>query len=762
MKILPLPEFIKHAGILASFCLISPLAFAQAEDEIYTLNPFSVDAAQGYTATSTISGTGLNTPLINVPMSINVITSDFLDDSTIGDFEQAMDYNSSITQTTRQGGNNPRPSTFSIRGFRNRNTLVDGVTGGTWVPTQLIDRIEVVKGPNTLYGQSDPGGLINVITKTPRAQEGGRATLKAGEHGWRQAQLDYTVRAMDDKLGLRVLTDHRERDGWYGIDGVQQEFLGITGDYALTENSAFTFLVSGNQEDGIPSQRSTFGFEERMTDLNGDGDFDDTVRQIREWRARYNNSFVPRNFTTMTQDNYYQIEQDYLTLGYRARINDNNNFQYKYNFYETDNIVNFRAFNTFRASDGRSDANYSVDNNRARDEVHTLNDIVEFNAGDTKHQLLLGFRRSERTNYQGGTYRLRATRANEAAILDDLEVSTGKTLRRFLYKDEVLDGVKPWEDRSLNKEEIRSFGIRTNNADRSFQDVDTLYATDNVYFGEEERFNILAGIRHTSIEQNSVALGGGPRGRPIDISDSSFQLGGVYRINPTMSLFVNMADAFEPNGAVDPDTGDFFDPQTSDAIEAGLKFVDLYDGRLSGSVALFNIQKDNVVRSDFNPVTFMADTAITSDESEGIEIELFANPIENWTMTFAYSYIDARVVGAISPELEGLRLEGAAPNRLTFFNSYTVSEGSLSGLRFGGGVVWADGPIQQFGTPVNALVFENGYTTVDAFIRYPTDIGGRQVVFGLNVDNLTDEFFARSRGAFSRPRSFLFSVSTDI
>jgi len=223
-----------------------------------------------------------------------------------------------------------------------------------------------------------------------------------------------------------------------------------------------------------------------------------------------------------------------------------------------------------------------------------------------------------------------------------------------------------------------------------------------------------------------------------------------------------LADAFEPNGAVDPDTGDFFAPQTSDAIEAGLKFVDLYDGRLSGSIALFNIQKDNVVRSDFNPVTFMADTAITSDESEGIEIELFANPIDNWTMTFAYSYIDGRVVGAISPELEGLRLEGATPHRVTFFNSYTVSEGSLQGLRFGGGIVWADGPIQQFGTPVNALVFEDGYTTVDAFIRYPADIGGREVVFGLNVDNLTDEFFARSRGAFSRPRSFLFSVSTDI
>jgi len=77
--------------------------------------------------------------------------------------------------------------------------------------------------------------------------------------------------------------------------------------------------------------------------------------------------------------------------------------------------------------------------------------------------------------------------------------------------------------------------------------------------------------------------------------------------NPTVSAFVNLADAYEPSTAVNPDTGDFFTPQTSDAIEVGVKFVDLYDGRLSGSIATFNIQKENLVRNDFNPLTFMTD-----------------------------------------------------------------------------------------------------------------------------------------------------------
>ncbi|MBT5815836.1 MAG: TonB-dependent receptor [Opitutales bacterium] len=756
---LPILNLKTLIALVTSIAIISS-GLAQ-DDDAFVLDPFSVTATQGYTATNTISGTGLSTPLKNVPMSINVITSDFLEDSLIGDFNEALDYNTSITQTGRIGGNSARPSVFSIRGFRSRNTLVDGVTGGIFIPTQMIDRIEVVKGPNTLYGQSDPGGLINVITKTPKAQEGGKVTFKVGDNGWYQGQADVTVRAMDDKLGLRVLTDYKEFDGTFALDGRLSKFLGVSGNYALTENSDFIFLLSKNEINQIPVQRSTFGFEEIPTDLNGDGDFDDTVRQIKESRARYNNSFVPRNFTTMTTANFHELDQDFLSLGYRIAFSEDHNLQYKYNFYDTDTRVNFRAFNTFRASDGRSDANYSMDNNKSRDEVHTLNDLINFQTGDVKHQLLLGVRQSETITGGDGTYRLRATRANEAAILDELEVSTGKTFRRFLFKDEVLAGTRIWEEDGLSREEIRTHGIRTNTRDRSFQDIDTYYATDNMYF-MEDRLNILAGVRHVKIQQHSVALGGAPQGAAIDVDDTSFQLGGVYRINQAVSGYVNLAEAFEPNGAVNPDTGDFFAPQTSDAIEAGIKFSDLMDGLFSGSATVFQIEKANVVRNDFNPVTFSTDQAVTNDEATGFELELFTSPLENWDVVFAYTYLDAKVAGAISPELEGLRLEGAAPHRVSFFNSYTIDEGPMEGLRIGGGVTWADGDIPQFGTPSNILVAEDGFTLVDFFLRYPTEIGGQNVTFGLNIDNVFDELFVRGRGALSPERQFLFSVSTDL
>jgi iron complex outermembrane receptor protein len=638
--------------------------------------------------------------------------------------------------------------------------LVDGVTGGIFIPTQLIDRIEVVKGPNTLYGQSDPGGLINIITKTPKGVDGGKATVKVGDNGWTQGQFDITTHAANGKLGLRFLGDYKDFDGTFALDGRESKFFGVSGNYQLTDNSELLFLISDNVLNQVPVQRSTFGFWQIPTDLNGDGDFDDTVRQIRESTARYNATFVPRNFTTMTQDNFHELDQDFLSLGFRVAITEDHNLQYKYNFHDTDTVVSFRAFNTFRASDGRSDANYTINNQRVRDEVHTLNDIINFETGDVRHQLLLGLRKSESVT-ASGSYRLRATRANEAAILDDLEAQTGFTFRRFLFMDEVLAGTPVWEERAPNREQISTFGLRTNQTDRSFQDITTYYATDNIYF-MEDRLNILAGVRHVKIEQHSIALGGAPQGRAIDVDDTSFQLGGVYRINNNLSAYLNLAESFEPNTVVDDITGDLFAPQTSEAIELGVKFIDLADGLFSGSATLFQIEKANVVRSDFNPVTFMGDRAITTDEAKGFELELFTSPVENWDIVFAYTYLDAVVAGAISPELEGLRLEGAAPHRVSLFNNYTFDEGPMEGLRIGGGVTWADGPIPQFGTPANILVAEDGFTLVDVFLRYPTMIGDQPVTLGLNIDNVTDELFVRGRGALSPERQLLFSASFDL
>ena len=167
------------------------------------------------------------------------------------------------------------------------------------------------------------------------------------------------------------------------------------------------------------------------------------------------------------------------------------------------------------------------------------------------------------------------------------------------------------------------------------------------------------------------------------------------------------------------------------------------------------------VPTDPNPVTFSSITEINDDESKGYEAELFVNPTKNWQTLVNFSHIDARVV--VSHTLaKNLRLEGATPNRLTFWNSYGFDEGFLHGLRFGGGFVVARGPIQQFGTSNSQLVVENGYTVINLFARYATRIAGQAITLGVNVDNLNNVFFLQARAATNNPRQITFSASYDL
>ena len=232
-----------------------------------------------------------------------------------------------------------------------------------------------------------------------------------------------------------------------------------------------------------------------------------------------------------------------------------------------------------------------------------------------------------------------------------------------------------------------------------------------------------------------------------------------YALSKSFVLFANHATSFNPNG-IDPTTGEYYAPEESMATEAGVKVDGLWDGKLSGSVAVFLIDKKNVVRTDFNPFTFINDRDITDDRSKGVDVELFIDATENWQTVMGYSYVDGRTVEGQTAAV-GLRLEGAAPHKFTFWTSYGFTTGPLKGLRFGGGGVYTKGPIPQFGTSLNRYVREDGYTELSAFARYSTKIFNQSATFGINVSNFTDTFYIRARANTNTPRLIVGSLRLD-
>lgn len=724
-----------------------------AAEKVIELDPFDVTSVDTdrYQASNTISGTAMNTLLRDVPMTINVITSEFLSDAVVGDIERALDFNSSITQTTRGQVNNQN-AMFSLRGFRNRNILLDGVMGGDFIPRYLVDRIEVVKGPNTLYGQSDPGGLVNMISKRPKGSDHFHLTTRFGSNETWGGDFDVNVAKVAPGLGVRLLGSYESTDGWRWRDDKETSFGAVSADWKATSSTRVRVLASRNSTTGTPTNRATYPFMQVPTDLNGDGDTLDTIDGIAESGVRFNNDFVPWEWTSETASSGIEQDASYYQFNLQQSIGASVDLLYNYMRSDQENDVTFREFNTFTPA-GTVGALYQSTNNQNIEDAHTLNALIRAQTGSIKHNIIAGARYTKSTRWSEA-YRLRPGNAAERAALNALEAQ-GRTFRHTLSRSDLLAGATIWLDDAPTRSEIRNAGFRTNQNARSYEEVRTYYVSDS-FAMFDERLRILAGLRSFEVTGWGFQLNGSG-GSKRTSRDVSHQIGVNYALNRMLILYGNQATSFDPNG-FNQDTNDYFPPEESDAVEVGLKLDGLWGGRISGSVSWFRIDKVNVVRSDYNPFQFRNTVDITDDRSEGMDVELFLNLSKGWQTTVGYTHLNARTVRSDTNAL-GLRLEGAAPDRLTFFTSYSFDEGSLKGLRIGGGGIKAWGPIQQFGTSTNRFIREDGYTQINLFARYTRNVFQRPTTFGLNVSNLMDEFFIRARANTASPREIVGSIN---
>ncbi|HUL52186.1 MAG TPA: TonB-dependent receptor plug domain-containing protein [Opitutaceae bacterium] len=193
-------------------------AAADQQPEEVRLSPFvvSTDKDNGYGATNSISGSRVDTAIKDIPISINVITSDFIKDIGATDLRSSLMYTSGVMLTTQNdlentagtygspygpgGVNNPQGLTaninqvqFKIRGFITNNTLRDGFLRGSGTDAVNIERIEVVEGPNALlYGTGNFGGVVDYLTKLPSEVQQGAISVSYGTYSFMRSELDVT------------------------------------------------------------------------------------------------------------------------------------------------------------------------------------------------------------------------------------------------------------------------------------------------------------------------------------------------------------------------------------------------------------------------------------------------------------------------------------------------------------------------------------------------------------------------------------------
>ena len=163
----------------------NPAPADPAKEVPLVLSEFRVDTSKdrGYLATNTVTGTRLNMPIKEIPMPIEVITREFIDDIGAVDVKESLRYSAGIVQDTVTTANNftfsPSGSgnagsisrdsvAINIRGFNTRSFLRNGFRQDTITDVVNIDRQEVARGPQALlYGVAALGGIVNITPKYP-------------------------------------------------------------------------------------------------------------------------------------------------------------------------------------------------------------------------------------------------------------------------------------------------------------------------------------------------------------------------------------------------------------------------------------------------------------------------------------------------------------------------------------------------------------------------------------------------------------------
>ncbi|HEU5080781.1 MAG TPA: TonB-dependent receptor [Opitutaceae bacterium] len=174
------------------------------KDEVVRLDSFVVSTTrdQGYRPGNSVSATRIDTPIKDLPFSISAFTQQFIEDTGATDLYDVVRYAAGVNSFARefQGGN----AQYTIRGF-SQGVLHDGFSGGDiYVDTLNVERVEVVKGPaSLLYGQIQPGGIVNYITKIPKENAFTKLTGSYGSYSYARGAVDYNQPLIPHKLLFR-------------------------------------------------------------------------------------------------------------------------------------------------------------------------------------------------------------------------------------------------------------------------------------------------------------------------------------------------------------------------------------------------------------------------------------------------------------------------------------------------------------------------------------------------------------------------------
>lgn len=717
---------------------LAPSAFAAAPDaDAPVATASAVSAAADNTEVSGVDVNGqkkvrpqsekFTKPLLDTPKSVNIITSDALNQQAISSLADAFRTVPGITLESGEGGS-PSGDRPRIRGMDSTSDIfVDGIrdAGGQSREVFALEQIEIVKGPSSAFsGRGSTGGSVNLVTKTAKLGDFRTASLTVGDDQTRRVTVDVNE-AITDSVAVRLNALYHENEV-NGRDAVNGDRWGVAGSLGLGLNGPSRLTLDYYHLDtselpdyGLPYQRTTVNGVVYGTLIKGHDDdfyglksrdFRDTSADISTLRFQQD---LGGTWKLSTAIRYGRTTNDYIVTN------------------PDDSRGNVANGYLFRSSKNRNTLTTTTAN------ANTL--TGEFSTGGLKHNVAMGTEwAEEKTHSQGYVLAGPGLTAGQAPAV----VSTAYSATNLgCSSDTRLGAVYGYNCTTLTNPNPNDPWIGTITRSPTFTQTRVttraVFAFDTIEFNEHWQLNL--GVRHDDYINRytggTVAAGVLTPIAPLRNKSGfwNYQAGLVYKPIEDASLYVSYGTSSNPSGEGAGDSSSVaattvnLDPEQNKSYEVGGKW-NVLGGKLNLTAAAFRTDKTNARVTDaVGQISLIGNSRV-----QGVELGVGGQVTQAWSLTAGYTYTDSEVTDAgATVANNGKAFPNTPKHAFSGWTSYRITQA----FTVGGGASYMS---KRYANAANTYSVPD-YWRFDAMASWTLN---DKVDLQLNLQNLSDERYA--------------------
>ncbi len=668
-----------------------PQASGGANPSSETLPAISVsadagkDAAVGVVGRRSASGTKTDTPINEIPQTINIVTAEQIEMTRATDINQALRY---VPGFSTYSSDNRSDWYSALRGFT-PTLFVDGLSVpntinlASWrVDPYMIESLSVLRGPTSvLYGQGDPGAIVDVQSKLANGERIREMEVQIGNFARKQIAFDIGDKIdKDGTLSWRVVGVARDGNAQMGPNADQRVALSPSIKWQPDAATSFTLYATYLQDwtdtasNFLPASGTVQPNPNGVISNNlyvGDPDFDRYGKRQAsigyQFEHQFNSVWTVRQnarFMHLSTDDWSvygggldDADPTMASLTRYAGI-----FQFNYNRFDIDNQAQ-----------------------------------AKFRSGELDHTVLAGFEYNRQTT----------TDSEQLALAPELNlfnpVYTPVTAAIFSSPNAY--------PRTDIKSSMDAFGV---------------YLQDQIKW---RRWVFTLGARQDWSISTQNDLIGGTRQTQADHAFSG-RVGLTFLGDYGLSPYVSYSTSFNPLLGVNMADGSLPEPTRGRQVELGLRWQP--PGKnLMLNAAIYQINQTNVATPNLDDPTLSTYVQTGEVRSRGFEFSAVGKLTNNLSIIAAYVYQDVKNVKANDETLNKWPVDIPRPRQMaSLWADWTWHTGVIAGLGFGMGVRYQS---SVAGAADNSITVPS-YTLYDAAVHYDT----RDWRFAINATNIFD------------------------